>query len=59
MKRTRIFTLVMAIFWTLIAVFAIVLIARGTGLKTEMNVLLVSLALVAVVGNWLRWLRSR
>ena len=59
MKRTRIFTLVMAIFWTVVAALVIVLITRGSGLSGAMNVLLVSLALVAVAGNWLRWFRSR
>ena len=58
MKRTRIFTFVMAIVWTIIGGFAIVLVAR-TGLTSGMNILLVLLAFVAVVGNWLRWYRSR
>ncbi len=58
MKRTRIFTLVMAIFWTLIAAAAIVLAMRAE-LTGAMKVLLISLALVAAVGNWMRWSRSR
>ena len=58
MKRTRIFTLVMAIFWTLIAAAVIVLAVRAE-LTGAMKVLLVSLALVAAVGNWMRWSRTR
>ena len=58
MKRTRIFTLIMAIFWTIVAVTVIVLVSRA-GLNSSMNLLLVLLALIAVAGNWMRWYRSR
>ena len=59
MKRTQIFTLVMAIFWTIVGVLALVLAARSTGLDTSMKIVLVFLAFVAIAGNWLRWYRSR
>ena len=58
MKRTRIFTLIMAIFWTIIAA-AVIVLAMRSELTGAMRFLLVSLALVAAVGNWLRWSRSR
>ena len=59
MKRTQIFTLVMAIFWTIVGVAALVLAARSTGLDTRMKIVLAFLAFVAIAGNWLRWYRSR
>ena len=58
MKRTRIFTLIMAIFWTIIAA-AVIVLAMRSELTGAMRFLLVSLALVASAGNWLRWSRSR
>ena len=59
MKRTQIFTLVMAIFWTLVGVLALILAARSTGLDTSMKIVLAFLAFVAIAVNWLRWYRSR
>ena len=59
MKRTQIFTLVMAIFWTAVGVLALILAARSTGLDTSMKIVLAFLAFVAIAGNWLRWYRSR
>ena len=59
MKRTQIFTLVMAIFWTIVGVLALVLAAHSTGLDTSMKIVLAFLAFVAIAGNWLRWYRSR
>ena len=59
MKRTQIFTLVMAIFWTIVGVLAVILAARSGGLNTSMNIVLAFLAFVAIAGNWLRWYRSR
>ena len=58
MKRTRIFTLVMAIFWTLIAVAAVIL-AMHAELTWPMRFLMVVFAFVASVGNWMRWYRRR
>ncbi len=58
MKRTQVFTLIMAIFWTVIAIAAIIVVPRS-GMGEAMNMLIIALALVAVVGNWLRWFRSR
>ena len=58
MKRTRIYTLVMAIFWTLIAVLAIALLIKS-GEKSNGTIALVFLAVVAVVGNWLRYFKNR
>ena len=58
MKRTRIFTLVMAIFWTVIAIAAVLILSRA-GLSAPMNVVLVFLAFVCVIGNWLRWYKNR
>lgn len=58
MKRTQVFTLVMAIFWTFIGVTAVLVTWRadvGSGARTGVLVL----AFVAVVGNWMRYLRSR
>ena len=54
MKRTQIFTLVMAIFWTIVGVLALVLAARSTGLDTSMKIVLAFLAFVAIAANWLR-----
>ena len=59
MKRTRIFTLVMAIFWSIIGVLALVMATRTPDLNISMKIVLVFLVFVAVVGNWLRWYRSR
>ncbi|MBR3587883.1 MAG: hypothetical protein IKO00_17830 [Oscillospiraceae bacterium] len=59
MKRTQIFTLVMAIFWTIVGVLAVMLAARSSGLNTSMKIVLAFLAFVAIAGNWLRWYRSR
>ena len=58
MKRTKTFTLIMAIFWTVVAVAAIVLVTR-MGLSTPEVIVLVFLAFVAVAGNWLRYFRSK
>ncbi len=58
MKRTQIFTLIMAIFWTIIAVAAVVLATR-TELRTESRIVLMALVFVMVIGNWLRYFRSR
>ena len=58
MKRTRIFTLVMAIFWTLIAIAAVVL-AMHAELTWPTRFLMVVFAFVASVGNWMRWYRRR
>lgn len=59
MKRTRIFTLVMAIFWSIIGVLALVLAARTPDLNISMKIVLAFLVFVAVVGNWLRWYKTR
>ena len=59
MKRTQIFTLVMAVFWTIVGVAALILATRSTGLDTSMKIVLAFLAFVAIAGNWLRWYRSR
>ena len=58
MKRTRIFTLIMSIFWTVIGLAVIVLVTRSD-LTPAMNMLLVLMAVIAIAGNWLRWYRSR
>ena len=58
MKRTQIFTLIMAIFWTMIAVAAILLVSR-MDLEPAYNIIFAAVAFVAVVGNWLRYIRSR
>lgn len=58
MKRTKIFTLIMAVFWTVVAVAAIVLLPR-MGLSTPETIVLVFLAFVAVAGNWLRYFRNK
>ena len=59
MKRTRIFTLVMAIFWSIIGVLALVMAARTPDLNISMKIVLAFLVFVAVVGNWLRWYKTR
>ena len=59
MKRTQIFTLVMAVFWTIVGVLALVLAVRSSELNVSMKIVLVFLAFVAIAGNWLRWYRSR
>ena len=59
MKRTQIFTLVMAIFWTIVGVAALILATRSSGLDASMKIVLAFLAFVAIAGNWLRWYRSR
>ena len=59
MKRTQVFTLVMAIFWTIVGVLALILATRSTGLDTSMKIVLAFLAFVAIAGNWLRWYHSR
>lgn len=58
MKRTQVFTLVMAIVWTLIGIAAVVAVSRA-GMGTGMQLLILVLAFVAIAGNWLRWYRSR
>lgn len=58
MKRTKTFTLIMAIFWTVVAVAAIVLVTQ-MGLSTAEIIVLVFLAFVAVAGNWLRYYRHK
>ena len=57
MKRTQIFTFIMAIVWTLIGVFVILYAVRG-GLNGK-SLLLVMLALSAIGLNWIRWIRTR
>ena len=59
MKRTQIFTLVMAVFWTIVGVLTLVLAVRSSELNVSMKIVLVFLAFVAIAGNWLRWYRSR
>ena len=59
MKRTQVFTLVMAIFWTILGVLALAMAARSSGLSVSMKIVLAFLAFVAIAGNWLRWYRSR
>ncbi len=58
MKRTKTFTLIMAIFWTIVAVAAIALVTQ-MGLSTPEIIVLVFLAFVAVAGNWMRYFRSK
>lgn len=58
MKRTKTFALIMAIFWTVVAVAAVVLVTR-TNLSTPETIVMIFLAFVAVAGNWLRYLRSK
>ena len=59
MKRTQIFTLVMAIIWTIVGVAALILATRSSDLDTSMKIVLAFLAFVAIAGNWLRWYRNR
>ena len=59
MKLTQVFTLVMAIFWTILGVLALILATRSSGLSVSMKIVLAVLAFVAIAGNWLRWYRSR
>ena len=59
MKRTKIFTLVMAIFWSIIGVLVLVMAARTPDLNISMKIVLAFLVFVAVVGNWLRWYKTR
>ena len=58
MKRTRTFTLIMAIFWTVLAVVAVVQISR-MGLSTPEIIVLIFLAFVTIAGNWLRSFRTK
>ena len=58
MKRTRRFALIMAIFWTIVAVAAIVLVTRMS-LSTPETIVMAFLALVAVAGNWLRYYKTK
>ena len=58
MKRSRIFALIMAIVWTILGIAAIVMVLRSS-MTTAMNLLIVLLAIVAVVGNWLRYFQYR
>ena len=58
MKRSRIFALIMAIVWTILGIAAIVMVFRSS-MTTAMNLLIVLLAIVAVVGNWLRYFQYR
>ena len=58
MKRTQVFTFILAILWTLIGGFIILYALRGGGLNAK-SVLLIALALAAIVLNWMRWMRTR
>ena len=58
MKRTKVFTLIMAIFWTVVAVAAVVMFRR-MNLSTPETIVLLFLAFVAVAGNWLRYYQSK
>ena len=58
MNRTRRFALIMAIFWTVIAVAAVVLITRMS-LGTAETIVMAFLAFVTVVGNWLRYYKTK
>lgn len=58
MKRTQIFTFIMAIVWTLIGGFIILYAVRGGGMNSK-SLLLVALAIAAIALNWMRWLRTR
>ena len=58
MKRTRIFTLVMAIFWTILGAVVLIMIPR-IELNGPMRLLLTLMVFITVAGNWLRWYRSR
>jgi hypothetical protein len=57
MKRTKIFTLIMAIVWTLIGGFVILYALRG-GVNGQ-GLLLTALAVCAIALNWMRWARTR
>ena len=58
MKRTNVFYLVMAIFWTVIGIGAVLIVGRaGLGTGAQLGMLL--LAFVAVAGNWMRYFRNR
>ena len=58
MNRTRRFALIMAIFWTVVAAAAVVLVTR-MNLSTAETIVMAFLAFVAVVGNWLRYYKSK
>ena len=58
MNRTRRFALIMAIFWTVVAVVAVVLVTR-MNLSTAETIVMAFLAFVAVAGNWLRYYKSK
>lgn len=58
MNRTRRFALIMAIFWTIVAVAAVVLVTR-TSLSTPETIVMIFLAFVAVAGNWLRYYKTK
>ena len=58
MKRTRRFALIMAIFWTIVAVAVIVLVTRMS-LSTPETIVMAFLAFVAVAGNWLRYYKTK
>ena len=58
MNRTRRFALIMAIFWTVVAVAAVVLVTR-MNLSTAETIVMAFLAFVAVAGNWLRYYKSK
>ena len=58
MNRTRRFALIMAIFWTIVAVAAVVLVTR-TSLNTPETIVMIFLAFVAVAGNWLRYYKTK
>ncbi len=58
MNRTRRFALIMAIFWTIVAVAAVVLVTR-MNLTTPETIVMVFLAFVAVAGNWLRYYKTK
>ena len=58
MKRTKTFALIMAIFWTVVAVAAVALVSRA-GLSGTETIVMAFLAVVAVAGNWLRYFRSK
>ena len=58
MRRTKVFTLVMAIVWTVIGVAAVVVVS-ASGVGGGMQLIMLILAFVAIAGNWLRWFRSR
>jgi hypothetical protein len=57
MKRTQVFTFIMAIVWTLIGGFVIFYASRG-GLNGK-GLLLIMLAVVPIALNWMLWIRTR